>query len=158
MPNWCQCSLTITGDKKQLAKLKKDAKGRQKEYGKMITSPFVLEKLLPIPKELQKTQSPNTKNPEQMLKKYGAKDWYDWSIKNWGTKWGLCSVAVDYSDDNCWELFFDTAWCPPVEGLKTISAKYPKLFFLLKYDEGGMGFRGVAKIQNGDADDQCLNY
>ena len=48
--------------------------------------------------------------------RYGARNWYDWRIKNWGTKWNAMHVETTEEDIDgvptlCYQ--FDTAWCPP---------------------------------------------
>jgi len=67
------------------------------------------------------------------------KSWYNWNIRNWGTKW---DVAIhenkEYSDtyiegptENGENLVvyynFHTAWSPPVPALAKLSAQYPSL-------------------------------
>lgn len=41
--------------------------------------------------------------------KYGSKTWFDWCIKNWGTKWNACDpIRISHNI-----VIFDTAWdCP----------------------------------------------
>lgn len=51
---------------------------------------------------------------------YGCDTWYDWSCKNWGTKWGACHTY--YIDEN--NIEFDTAWSCPYNIFKEISKKY----------------------------------
>lgn len=42
--------------------------------------------------------------------KYGANNWYDWRVRNWGTKWNAYDSRFD-NESNVME--FDTAWsCP----------------------------------------------
>lgn len=56
--------------------------------------------------------------------KYGATDWYDWSIANWGTKWNSHEVRI-YNDDGLME--FQTAWgfaAPVMEKLAELCAKH----------------------------------
>lgn len=50
---------------------------------------------------------------ERLLKEYGATDWYDWSIRNWGTKWNSYSVRYIDSGDDFIALQMDTAWDTP---------------------------------------------
>ena len=38
--------------------------------------------------------------------KYGTASWYDWSIKNWGTKW----PASEYYDENFYQIFGNQDW------------------------------------------------
>lgn len=56
------------------------------------------------------------------IKKYGHRDWYDWRIKNWGTKWNVNPDDM-YITENT--ICFQTAWSCPVEVLLNISKKVP---------------------------------
>lgn len=60
MPNWCENRLTITGDSKQLAKLKEDAvlKYKKVEKGEEKENAFSIAKLYPLPVELDGGSSP----------------------------------------------------------------------------------------------------
>lgn len=40
----------------------------------------------------------------------GGTDWYYWDIDNWGTKWNACDDHVEWEDDECLVVSFDTAW------------------------------------------------
>ena len=89
------------------------------------------------------------------LKKYGYKDWYNWRINNWGTKWDACEGGMRDSE---WEVeaTFDTAWAPPTPWLEKVSAKYKRLKFTLEYSEEGMGFEGKAFAKAGDIVDNSM--
>ena len=93
------------------------------------------------------------------IKKYGCKDWYNWRIRNWGTKWDACEGGMNDSE---WEIeaSFDTAWAPPTPWLEKVSAKYKRLKFTLEYTEEGMGFEGKAFARDGEMEDNCMqvNY
>lgn len=52
---------------------------------------------------------------------YGATNWYDWRIKNWGTKWNACDF-VKVSEG---EISFSTAWSMPEQIMNTLADKYP---------------------------------
>jgi len=114
---------------------------------------FSMSKILPIPTEYTiEEKSPVYKkeihSPEALLKKYGSKDWYDWNVNNWGTKWDVTDVHFD--EDNGFLTYgFDSAWSPPVEFLKNICSKYPLLNFSLYYEEGGCDFEGDLEIVAG---------
>ena len=67
------------------------------------------------------------------VQRYGWKDWYDWSIENWGTKWNACDVHVD--DENQ-VIEFETAWSMPDGVLKEV-CKYTPL--RVEYADENMG-------------------
>ena len=86
--------------------------------------------------------------------------WYNWNIRNWGTKW---DVAV--SDDNGYpETFkqesdngenkvvvyqFNTAWGTPYKAMETLSSQYPTLLLTLDYEEE-TGWGGEAEFLRGE--------
>lgn len=59
--------------------------------------------------------------------KYGSVGWYDWSTKNWGTKWNACDSS---------ESEFQTAWCAPGAWLEKL-AKHCD--FILAYADEDIG-------------------
>jgi hypothetical protein len=140
MPNWCENNLEITGDIKEIKKFKKQAKAKETDLS--------FKNFIPMPKKLENTQSPADKPNKELIKKYGADNWYDWNIKNWGTKWDTEAELTDSGADFLW-YYFDTAWSPPTEWLKQTCKLFKKLSFELKYDEPGMGFCGTVRAENG---------
>ena len=59
---------------------------------------------------------------------YGAPSWYDWSIKNWGTKWNSYGYDnLDRSDiaENP-EFSFYTAWSAPTQLSKNLQKDIPR--------------------------------
>jgi hypothetical protein len=82
------------------------------------------------------------------LETYGVKNWYDWSIANWGTKWDIEGHGGRYNDDYA-SYTFDSAWGPPREAFIEISKNFPGLTFDLEYFEPGMGFCGRDVITDG---------
>jgi hypothetical protein len=76
------------------------------------------------------------------LAKYGAKNWYDWNIANWGTKWDVDDKDFgDFEEDgNSVRLGFDTAWSPPIEfyeGMERLGFEVVAYYY-----ESGVGFCG----------------
>ena len=88
----------------------------------------------------------------EWLAKYGAKDWYDWSAANWGTKWDPTYERDGHT------LRFETAWSPPVRFFETVSQRFPNATFALAYAEGGMGYWGTTIIRNGETRDDYHGY
>ena len=129
MPNYSYNSLSVSGDKKNLASFKEEAKNAHSDLS--------LNSLFPMPKKLENTVAPDDKS-----------NWYDWRVKNWGTKWdvdGSLTSAADY-----WlEYSFKSAWNPPIKWLARVSKDFPNLEFTLRYIEESDDFAGVARVYNG---------
>jgi len=82
------------------------------------------------------------------IDRYGFRDWYDWRIANWGTKWDVEANDIQVVDDNpgYLSLAFFTAWSPP-EGiydalLELIDENKLDVQATWFYDEPGMQFAG----------------
>lgn len=64
-------------------------------------------------------------------KMYGEPTWYDWAIKNWGTKWN--SYGYDYHDRSDVAenptLGFNTAWSAPHPIIRKLAEMYPEVSF-----------------------------
>ncbi|CAM3971615.1 hypothetical protein PSAR109036_01975 [Psychrobacter arenosus] len=77
--------------------------------------------------------------------KYGAVSWYDWSLKNWGTKWNMY-------DRDCTDnvLTFDTAWSCPVKWIERFSRTLPNGVELrIEYADEDVGSNaGVVTLSN----------
>jgi hypothetical protein len=79
----------------------------------------------------------------EYIEKFGADNWYEWSCKNWGTKWGACSAEqphFDTEDENTTAtLKFDTAWSCPVPIIEKLSNEYPDVLIRIKYADEDFG-------------------
>ena len=136
MPNWCSNHLEISGNKEVIEKIKK---GIHNNDG-------LFKLFYPVPEELNYTVGyPPSKTDEQiaeLVKKYGATDWYDWSLKNWGCKWDARDIEIEESgDDNLLYLIFDTPWSPPIDFYTKLANEY-KVEITATYTEEGMSFCG----------------
>ena len=93
-----------------------------------------------LPKEEQSNGEDNFKTKADVysrgkqvldnIEKYGFKDWYDWSIANWGTKWNACDSYINKNS-----IFFDTAWDPVPQIVEKLSTKYPNAIIHYDYAE-----------------------
>jgi hypothetical protein len=85
----------------------------------------------------------------ELKAKYGADNWYDWSIKNWGTKWGAYDVSNWEVSGNKANVHYQTAWSPATEFFLTASKQFTTLSFTHYYADEGGGFLGWETIKNG---------
>jgi len=87
----------------------------------------------------------------QNQEKYGAMDWYEWSIENWGTKWNARdSELFAYERAGEVEIAFETAWSPPLPVINAMGRMFPDHSFRLEYREGGVGFQGCVVVKGKD--------
>lgn len=57
----------------------------------------------------------------------GFKNWYEWNIANWGTKWSACHPQPVERRDGVAEFRFSTAWCEPLPIFEALHEQYPSL-------------------------------
>lgn len=76
------------------------------------------------------------------LKKYGYKDWYDFCVNKWGTKWDIGdNGSVVQTNESIVTFSFESAWSPPIglyEKLQELGFEVTAMYY-----EPGVGFAGV---------------
>ena len=128
MPNWCENTLTVMGEKEKISEFR--------EKGKSDKTDLSLDRLYPEP-----SRSKNL----------------DWRSSNWGCKWDVEAELV-YDSEAYLEYAFLSPWSPPVNWLEKVCKDFPELGFVLKYAEPGMCFMGVAVGEKGTINDQTIEY
>jgi len=103
-----------------------------------------------LKEHLDKLKEFVTKNPSikeetienffQGLRNYinhGHATWYSWNTENWGTKWN----AYNQNDERNTEdtIYFQTAWCSPVNLISELSNKFPCVIIKLCYADEDSG-------------------
>jgi hypothetical protein len=68
-------------------------------------------------------------------KNYGHKDWYSWSVANWGTKWNAYDTA-EQGDS----IRFDTAWSTPAPIVEKLSNMFPNVTITLEFADEDFGY------------------
>jgi hypothetical protein len=173
MPNWCSNSIEIVGPRDKIRALWLDAK----------QSEGLLNALRPQPAGLDITagrEGPDG-SPEQValeareaenLEKHGARNWYDWNVNNWGTKWDVGLDGLEYEEDADGNFdngtgipharitgWFDSAWAPPTNAVAYFCEANPDVRVTLDYYEPGMCFVGRMIADNGEVEeDDCVDY
>ena len=69
------------------------------------------------------------------IKNYGHKDWYSWSIANWGTKWNAYS-QIQIKENI---ISFETAWSTPFPLMEELSRMFPDLTIEVAYADEDIG-------------------
>lgn len=88
---------------------------------------------------------------------HGAKCWYEWSLRNWGTKWNAYDLAYGVSLDGKEVIFnFNTAWSGVPELMSKLVEKFPDLYFEYEYaDEDWGNNTGTGVSSEGQL---CMSY
>jgi len=160
MPNWCNNAINIAGPISKIEPLYKQATSEDDNLG-------LLNGMRARPQELNDTTAPSADSDErraELVERYGSDNWYDWAVKNWGTKWEVSPEGLEYSEDpfngtatiTGW---FDSAWSPPMDALHYYAAENPDVVIELKYHEPGMCYVGEAEWSGGDVVlDNCVDF
>jgi hypothetical protein len=153
MPNWCNNVVEISHNDKEIMERVKTA----------FNDGRLLDEFVPVPKELNITAGRLGDIEEQKAlelqekaneAKYGYKNWYDYCVNEWGTKWDVSPYEPITADieNNQLILSFDSAWSPPIVAYE----KLIEMGFSIRayYYEPGMAFAGVWE----DGDDDFYEY
>lgn len=120
MPNLCTNSLSLDGPAADIAAFVTAVHGQES----------ITNALLPVPADQ-------------------AENWYEWSIANYGTKWGDYDTELVFHNDTAASYRFSTAWSPLAEGIRQISSQFPTITFTLVFDEPGDELMGGYLIADG---------
>ena len=156
MPNWCENSLTIKHKDPAMMKKVIDA----------WNSGHFFQSLHPCPQDLYDTTAGYSGDEEKQKaneakevaneEKYGYKNWYDWCLGNWGTKWDIDTEGIKIKQTDGFSESFYSAWSPPVELYEYLKEQGYEINAL--YYESGMGFCGNWTSSQGDDYHQIENY
>ena len=171
MPNWVYNSLMIEGSKEDIKAIKEQVNKpfqRQhdqwnRETGKMELTDTLYPNpvfafwniIAPTDIEAYNKQADFSLPMEEQLQ-FKGENWYDFNVRNWGTKW---DVAVSWNDEypetelmeedeTSLAYRFNTAWSPPLPAIETLSTQYPKCVMVLSYEEE-TGWGGEYNFENG---------
>lgn len=74
---------------------------------------------------------------ESLKESYGVETWYDWAIREWGTKWNACNSELVRDEPTSLLWRFETAWSAPEPILAAIAVKFPDLKVLSTHEFEG---------------------
>jgi len=155
MPNWCNNGITLSHEDPEMIQ----------RAAKALQEGTFLNEFIPVPECLNIVSgrvgidgSPEQVALEQSqqdnLNNHNYKDWYDFRVNEWGTKWDVdCDGGVEVSPDGLTvTASFESAWAPPVGIYEAMAADDYEV--TAYYYEPGMCF--VGKWEDGE--DQCIEY
>lgn len=150
MPNWVMNSLSISGSPEVIAKIKAQLSApyevRQYDFRTeenqtiKVEQPFSFWNIIK-PTDLEAYEDAKGKPQD------GRDHWYNWNIRNWGTKWDVREVQFSETPESL-GFGFDTAWAPPVEAIDKLAEQYPTASIELAYTEE-QGWGGVIEWEDG---------
>lgn len=116
MPNWNYADFEVTGDKEIIDVILKTG--------------FDFDKIRPQPEDIME-QPDVPSSVSNIVKGATSPAWYEWRLKNWGTKWKpeKDHLKVERISDIKIKVTMETAWCLPSELLKFLTLKYPIQIF-----------------------------
>ena len=86
------------------------------------------------------------------IQKYGAPTWYEWRIRNWGTKWNAYDFGDIEPDTIPDKLSFNTAWSAPHKVIEKIAELYPEALITHEWADEDIGCNcGRKEYKNGSA-------
>ena len=132
MPNWVDNRVEVKGTKKDLFEFQEFVKGEPfEDYGEAKVNWFCLNTIMPMPWELKDTVSPSrivsddeyldimrerkkdtlgighpitASMQKSFIDRFGTDNWYDWCVRNWGTKWNIVYTS-DFEEISIDDMF-----------------------------------------------------
>ena len=174
MPNHTSCLLSCTSGKTigSIIKPYLTDNGKNIDFNKILPMPEGILKTCDAssvaeitkertPEEIEARQKEQDLLEEQNQKDYGHKNWYDWCVANWDTKWNAyeCWILEDsgLTLDEISDLGFQTAWSPPINVIRELAKLTGESLRMSYYDEGWM-FGGEYLVNaDGSETDNCYD-
>jgi len=143
MPNWCNNSVEIYHDDPAMIERVRTA----------FNDGRLLDEFIPVPKDLQIVAGcvGSNDDPKQIeleaqelcnIATHGYKNWYDFCVNEWGTKWDIGADGNPAQDiPGGLMLGFESAWAPPCGAYEKLQAMGFRITAM--YYEPGMAFAGI---------------
>ena len=140
MPNWVYNYLDVDGKPEDVAKFIEKARQPYKiteewEYDEGVFFFWNFKK--PTDLKAYVAGGEDGKLALENRRLFAGDNWYDWNVRNWGTKWEACYAEVTNSelDKGLISYKFDTAWSMPEELFTEMVAQHPELTFDIHCEE-----------------------
>jgi hypothetical protein len=147
MPNWCDNTISISGNATSIKNLKEFVGRPLISDGEEVKEPiYSLANIMPSTPDAEPLLG-------EMSKSAGHEDWYHNNINSWGTKWDVFGNVQmnEYKEgDEFISFWFDSAWSPPSPTSQALSEIFPELTIEHKYYESGCDFWGIETYKAGE--------
>ena len=144
MPNHITNKIEFYGDQSNIDKVLELIRGEKEciDFNKIIPMPDYIFRGDLGPKEREL---------------YGASNWYDWSVANWGTKWNAYYSNIDKANNT---MEFDTAWSCPLPVLDALAklCYEHKVWFTGKWADEDSGYNVGVFESDCDNDEYWFSY
>lgn len=151
MPNWCDNTISISGNADVIKNLKEYVGRPLTLDGEEVKEPlYSLANIMPSTPDA-------TPILGEMSKSQGHDDSYNNNINSWGTKWDVCGNVYmnNYKEgDEFISYSFDSAWSPPRPTTQRLSETFPELIIVHTYYESGCDFWGIETYKAGEMTDE----
>jgi hypothetical protein len=171
MPNWVYNGLTVEGNPESVKKMMEQlnqpftmihdswdvSTNTYMKKNTLYSSPLFAFWNIIKPTDLEAYHKQPA--PATLPIDFSGDDWYNWNVRNWGTKWDVAVSSTDThpdttmmetanGDNHVVYYNFETAWSRPMPALINLSSQYPDLLFTLVYEEE-TGWGGELEILRG---------
>ena len=171
MPNWVYNGLTVEGNPESVKKMMEQlnqpftmmhdswdvSTNTYMKKNTLYSSPLFAFWNIIKPTDLDAYMAQPA--PATLPMDFSGDDWYNWNVRNWGTKWDVAVSSTDThpdttmmetanGDNHVVYYNFETAWSRPMPALINLSSQYPDLLFTLVYEEE-TGWGGELEILRG---------
>ena len=148
MPNWCNNTLTLEHEDPAMIARAKAAFAEGKFLHEFVPVPLCLTETVAGCLGDPEKQAELEKSEQDNLNAYNYKNWYDFCVAEWGTKWDVGGDGEVQDIPGGLVLSFDSAWAPPINAYARLIEQGFKVYAM--YYEPGMCFAGV--WDNGEDD------
>ena len=147
MPNWCNNTLVLRHADPAMIIRAKDAFAAGKFLNEFVPIPeslHIVSGSVPLAEQAEH-EAQMTAN----LAAHGYKDWYDYCVNEWGTKWDVGDGdGINDVQSNEITVFFESAWAPPLAAYEKMAEQGFEIDAM--YEESGMAFCGRWTNEGGD--------
>lgn len=84
-------------------------KKRIDDMENIFSNDYPFNQIIPMPDDIERGNL-----TMDQRKATNGRNWYDWSIENWGTKWDAYELRVQRLSDTSLYVMMETAWSPPI--------------------------------------------